>query len=99
MTRRRFIATIALAGVLLLRDAVQIVVNRYVIVTRSDRLPIERFVDIESAADYIVRERAFGRWKVLVQEANRITAGTPYRELREHEKRTLMGKLFPTLYE
>jgi hypothetical protein len=36
---------------------------------------------------------------VLVQEANRITAGTPYRELREHEKRTLMGKLFPTLYE
>jgi hypothetical protein len=56
-------------------------------------------VDVESAADYIVRERAYGRWTVKVQEANRITAGTPYRELREHEKRTLMAKLYPTLYE
>lgn len=73
--------------------------NRYVVVTRKDQLPIERFVDVESAADYIVRERAFGRWTVLVQEANRITAGTPYRALRDHEKRTLQAKLFPTLYE
>lgn len=73
--------------------------NRYVVVTRKDELPVERFVDIESAADYIVRETAFGRWKVLVQEANRITASTPYRELREHEKRALMARLFPTLYE
>lgn len=72
---------------------------RYVVVTRKDRLPVERFVDVESAANYIVRETAFGKWTVLVQEANRITASTPYRALREHEKRTLMAKLFPTLYE
>lgn len=73
--------------------------TRYVVVTRKDLLPVQRFVDVESAADYIVRETKFGEWKVLAQEANRITAGTPYRELREHEKRTLMAKLFPTLYE
>lgn len=73
--------------------------NRYVVVTRKDLLPVQRFVDVESAADYIVNQRAFGRWTVLVQEANRITASTPYRELREHEKRTLMSRLFPTLYE
>jgi hypothetical protein len=74
-------------------------VNRYVVVTRKDLLPVQRFVDVESAADYIVHEQAFGRWTVLVQEANRITAGTPYRDLRDHEKRALMAKLFPTLYE
>lgn len=73
--------------------------QRFVVVTRKDLLPVQRFVDIESAADYIVRETKFGEWKVLVQEANRITAGTPYRELREHENRTLMSRLFPTLYE
>lgn len=60
---------------------------------------MERFVDVESAADYIVRRQAFGKWTVLVQEGNRITASTPYRELREHEKRALMNRLFPTLYE
>lgn len=73
--------------------------TRYVVVTRPDKLPIERFVTIESAADYIVRERAFGRWTVLAQEANRITASTPYRELREHERRSLEAKLYPTLFE
>lgn len=73
--------------------------QRYVVVTRKDLLPVERFVDIESAADYIVRETKFGQWTVLVQEANRITAGTPYRELREHEKRALLARLYPTLYE
>lgn len=74
--------------------------KRYVVVTRtSPQLPVERFVDVESAADYIVRETAFGRWTVKVQEANRITASTPYRELLDHEKRILMTKLFPTLYE
>ncbi len=73
--------------------------TRYVVVTRQDRLPVERFVTIESAADYIVREIAFGRWTVLAQEANRITASTPYRELRQHERRAMERKLYPTLYE
>jgi hypothetical protein len=68
-------------------------------VTRNGHLPIERFIDVASAADYIVHETAFGRWTVLAQEANRITASTPYRELREHEKRVLLSRLFPTLYE
>lgn len=67
--------------------------------TRKDLLPVERFIDVESAADYIVRETKFGQWKVLVQEANRITAGTPYRGLLESEKRVMLARLFPTLYE
>jgi hypothetical protein len=74
-------------------------VTRYVVVTRQGLLPIERFMSVEAAADYIVRETAFGRWKVLAQEANQITAATPYRELRPTEKRKLERKLFPTLYE
>lgn len=74
--------------------------KRYVVLTRSKpELPIDRFMDVESAADYIVHETAFGRWTVKVQEANRITAATPYRELLDHEKRILMARLFPTLYE
>ena len=73
--------------------------TRYVVMTRQGNLPVERFVDIESAASYIVRERAFGRWTVLAQEANTITASTPYRDLRQHERKTLERKLYPTLYE
>ncbi len=73
--------------------------TRYVVVTRQDSLPVERFITIEAAGDYIVRETAFGRWAVLAQEANRITASTPYRELRQHERRTLERRLYPTLYE
>lgn len=75
------------------------VVTRYVVVTRQGTHPVERFYSVEGAADYIVRERAFGRWKVLAQDANRITASTPYRELRPTEKLTLERKLFPTLFE
>lgn len=73
--------------------------TRYVVVTRKDKLPVERFVNIEAAADYIVREKAYGRWTVLAQDANRITASTPYRDLRVHEKRALEQRLYPTLYE
>lgn len=73
--------------------------TRYVVVTRQGRLPVERFHTVEAAANFIVRETAYGRWTVLAQEANKITATTPYRELRRHEKRTLEAKLFPTLYE
>ena len=73
--------------------------TRYVVVTRQGLHPIDRFMSIEGAADYIVRETAFGRWKVLAQEGNSITASTPYRELRPTEKRALERKLFPTLYE
>lgn len=54
---------------------------------------------IEAAADYIVRERAFARWTVLAQEANKITASTPYRQLRPTEQRVLEAKLYPTLFE
>lgn len=74
-------------------------VTRYVVVTREHTLPVERFMSIEAAADFIVRERAFGKWKVLAQEANKITAATPYRQLLKHEKQVLDRKLFPTLYE
>jgi hypothetical protein len=74
-------------------------VTRYVVVTRQGLHPIDRFMTIEAAADYIVRETKFGQWKVLAQEANRITASTPYRELRPTEKRKLEQKLFPTLYD
>jgi len=71
----------------------------YVVVTRQGTLPVERFHTIEGAAAYIVREKAFGRWKVLAQEANKITASTPMRELRQHEKLKLESKLFPALYD
>lgn len=73
--------------------------TRYVVVTREGLLPVERYHTVEAAADKIVREQAFGRWKVLAQEANRITASTPYRQLLPHEKRALERKLFPTLFE
>lgn len=73
--------------------------TRYVVVTRKDRLPVQRFITIEEAADYIVHERSFARWTVLAQEANRITAGTPYRNLRPTELRALEARLFPTLFE
>lgn len=73
--------------------------TRYVVVTRDGLLPVDRYVTIEAAADKIVREKAFGRWKVLAQEANQITASTPYRQLRPTEKRALERKLFPTLFE
>lgn len=73
--------------------------TRYAVVTRGDHIPIERFYTIEAAADYIVREAAFGRWTVLAQEANKITASTPYRALRKHEQITLERRLFPTLYD
>lgn len=73
--------------------------TRYVVVTRQGLHPVERFMTVEGAADYIVRERAFGRWKVLAQDANKITASTPYRDLRPTEKIALERKLFPTLFE
>ncbi len=73
--------------------------TRYVVVTRDGLHPIERFYTIEEAANYIVRETAFGRWTVLCQEGNKITAGTPYRELRPTEKAKLEQRLFPTLFE
>ena len=73
--------------------------TRYVVVTRAGTHPVERFFTLEAAADYIVREKAFGRWKVLAQEANKITASTPYCELRPTEKEALERRLFPTLYE
>jgi hypothetical protein len=73
--------------------------TRYVVVTRQGTHPVQRFITLEAAADYIVHERAFGRWTVKAQEANKITAVTPYRELLPHEHRTLERKLFPTLFE
>lgn len=73
--------------------------TRYVVVTRKDRIPIDRFITVEAAADYIIREKAFDRWTVLAQEGNRITAATPYRELRPTESAALEKKLFPSLFE
>lgn len=74
-------------------------VTNYVVVTRNTNLPVERFYTIESAADYIVREKAFARYTVLVQEGNRITASTPYRKLRPTEQAALEKRLYPTLFE
>jgi hypothetical protein len=74
-------------------------VTNYVVVTRKDRLPVDRFMTIESAADYIVREKAFARWTVMAQEANKITASTPYRRLRPTEQEKLERRLYPTLFE
>lgn len=73
--------------------------TNYVVVTRNTNLPVDRFITIEAAAEYIVREKAFARWTVLAQEGNRITASTPYRKLRPTEQRKLEQKLYPTLFE
>lgn len=72
--------------------------TRYVVVTRKDGLPIERFFTVETAANYIVREVMFASWTVKAQEANKITASTPYRDLRPTEQLKLESQLFPTLY-
>lgn len=74
-------------------------VTNYVVVTRQTNLPVDRFVTIEAAAQYIVEARAFARYTVLAQEGNRITASTPYRKLRPTEQRKLEQKLYPTLFE
>lgn len=73
--------------------------KRYVVVTRKDKVPIERFATIEGAADLIVKRVGFAHWTVLAQEANKITASTPYKKLLPGERRTLEQKLYPTLYE
>jgi hypothetical protein len=73
--------------------------TRYVVVTRAQRLPVTRFMTVESAADYIVREGRFADWTVLAQDADRITASTPYRQLLPHERRLLEARLFPSLFE
>jgi hypothetical protein len=39
------------------------------------------------------RHPGLGEWTVLAQEANRVTADTPYRSLREHEHRALLRAL------
>jgi hypothetical protein len=73
--------------------------KRYVVVTRDKKLPIDRYYSVDAAARKIVLERSFDRWTVLVQEANRITASTPYRELNPHERRELERHLYPTLFD
>lgn len=73
--------------------------TEYVVVTRDHKLPIKRFATIEAAGDYIYWERAFDKWTVLAQEANKITPATPYRALRALEKVALEQALYPSLYE
>ena len=74
-------------------------VTNYVVVTRKDRLPVSRHVTVESAADYIVQHRTFATHTVMAQEANKVTASTPYRKLKAHEQRKLEERLYPTLFE
>jgi hypothetical protein len=69
----------------------------YTVVTRENRTPVsERFLTIESAADYIVRGRAFHRQTVLAQDGSK---SSPFRELQRHESRRLEAKLYPSLFE
>ncbi len=73
--------------------------TRYVVVSRKDCIPIsDGLLDVEAAADYIIRNQAFDKWTVLAQEANRITPTTKYRALRPTEARRLEAKLFPSLF-
>jgi hypothetical protein len=73
-------------------------VIEYVVVTRDQKLPIRRFMTIEAAGNYVRDERKFTEWTVLAQEANRITPGTAYRQLRQHEKHAYESRLYPSLY-
>lgn len=72
--------------------------SQYVVVTREGRHPIQRFYTMQSAGNYIFRERAFDKWTVLAQDGT-ITPSTPYRQLNAHEKRLLERALFPSLWE
>jgi hypothetical protein len=80
-------------------EAEQATMTRFVVVTRDNRLPVERFYTVEAAANYISRQEKFGDWTVLCQDGDRITASTPYRELTMHERRQLEKALYPTLFE
>lgn len=72
----------------------------YVVVTRSKpQLPVKRFVTVEAAANYIVHARSYGKWTVLAQDANKITASTPYRELTTRERETFERALYPSLFD
>ena len=71
--------------------------TRYVVVTREGRLPVERFITVEAAANYIVRERKFADWTLLAQDADH--AASSYRKLLPHERRVLEAKLYPSLLE
>jgi hypothetical protein len=45
----------------------------------------EGFLTVEAAADYIVRNDSPYGWTIVAQEANKITATTPQRDLRPTE--------------
>jgi hypothetical protein len=69
----------------------------YTVVTREHRTPVsERFLTIETAANYIVRGRSFNKHTVLAQDGGK---GAPFRELQRHEHRRLEAKLYPALFD
>lgn len=68
----------------------------YVVVTRDGTLPINHYLTIGDAADRIVKDRAFAKWKVLAQHGK--AAGAPMRELSREERVVLEQKLYPTLF-
>lgn len=89
-----------MAGLRSVGVARAVAVIRYVVVTRDRHaLPVTRFLTVEAAADYIVRERAFVRLTILAQEGNNLTASTPYRELTRAERAVFERKLYPSLFE
>lgn len=72
----------------------------YVVVTRSrPPLPVKRFMTVGAAGNYIVHERAYHKYTVLAQEANKVVASTPYRELTPRERVELERSLYPSLFE
>lgn len=72
--------------------------THYVVVTRSKPpLPISRHMFLRDAADKIVYEKMFDKWKVLAQDGR--TASAPMRTLTHSEQAELERRLYPSLFQ
>lgn len=68
----------------------------YVVVSRDKKTPQSRELSVTDAANYIIKKRAFTKFKVLAQDGSELA---PMRELMKHEAKTLEQKLYPNLWE
>lgn len=71
--------------------------RRYVVVTRKSKITMSHHATLEAAANKVFRERAFARWKVMVQDG--LVGSSPIRELTTEEKRRVERVLYPSLFD
>lgn len=68
----------------------------WVVVTRSDCIPIERYQSLDDAGDRITRDRAYGIWTVLKQGR---WASSQFQALTLDERKRLERRLYPALFD